>query len=562
MNLKARFLLLMTLIFIGFLSATWFLSDRLMSELDRQWGEQFAERQVMFDKYRTLAPLIREIALARQMAAEPAIVDMALHEHDPELRRRGIAAMEKYRFNFRDHSYFAAFARSGNYYYNDAAGQYAGKQLRYMLSPTAPADKWFYATLVDGKEYQVNLDPDVHLKVTKAWINVLVRSGSETLGIVGTGIDLTDLINETVKVTQPGVHNMFIDKSMAIQLNSNPELIDYMTVAKDVGQRIKIDVLLKNPADIDRLRQAMIGLERSPGGIATLKVDYMGGKHLLGVAFLPEIGWYDLTLMDGHSLSLFDDLLAGPFLFGLALLLALMAVGWALRAWILKPIAALRASTDKIRNGNFEVDPHLAGPGEIAHLSRSFESMARFVLDSNRHLEERVRERTEELRRLSEIDPLTGLLNRRGMLERFEGEIARQARQGGMMGILLLDLDHFKNINDTHGHAAGDLALCETAKVLQSMKRPYDHASRWGGEEFLMLMPDCPKADLLGIAERIREKIAALRIQAGASIFDFTVSIGAYHPDTPQTLDTMLQKVDGALYAAKDGGRNCVRLME
>lgn len=292
MNLKARFLLLMTLIFIGFLSATWLLSDRLVNELDRQWGEQFAERQVMFDKYRTLAPLIREIALARQMAAEPAIIDMALHEHDPELRRRGIAAMEKYRFNFRDHSYFAAFARGGNYYYNDAADQYAGKQLRYALSPTAPADKWFYATLVDGKEYQVNLDPDVHLKVTKAWINVLVKSGNETLGIVGTGIDLTELINETVRITQPGIHNMFIDKSMAIQLNSDPELIDYMTVAKDVGQRIKIDVLLKNPADIDRLRQAMIGLERSPGGIATLKVDYMGGKHLLGVAFLPEIGWY------------------------------------------------------------------------------------------------------------------------------------------------------------------------------------------------------------------------------------------------------------------------------
>ena len=562
MNLKARFLLLMTLIFIGFLSITWYLSDRLINELDRQWGEQFAERQVMFDKYRTLAPLIREIALARQMAAEPAIIDMALHERDPERRRRGIAAMEKYRFNFRDHSYFAAFAQSGNYYYNDAADQYAGKQLRYVLSPTAPADKWFYATLVDGKEYQVNLDPDVHLKVTKAWINVLVRSGSETLGIVGTGIDLTDLINETVKITQPGIHNMFIDKSMAIQLNSDPELIDYMTVAKDVGQRIKIDVLLKNPADVDRLRQAMIGLERSPKDIAVLKVDYMGGKHLLGVAFLPEIGWYDLTLMDGRSQSLSDNLLAGPILFGLALLLALLTVGWALRRWILNPIAALRVSTDKIRNGNFEIDPPLAGSSEIAHLSRSFESMARFVIESNRDLEEKVRERTEALHRLSEIDPLTGLLNRRGMLERFGGEIARQARQGGSMGILLLDLDHFKDINDTYGHAAGDLALCEVSRVLQSTKRTYDHAARWGGEEFLMLMPDCPKADLLGIAERIRAEIAALRMQAGGNTFNFTVSIGAHHPDTPQTLDTMLQKVDGALYAAKDGGRNRVQITE
>ncbi|MFA6014612.1 MAG: diguanylate cyclase [Gallionellaceae bacterium] len=562
MKLKMRFLLLMILIFIGFMLITWFLSERLMNKMNQEWSEQFAERQVMFDKYRTLAPLIREIALARQMATEPAIIDMALHENDPEMRRRGIAAMEKYRFNFRDHSYFAAFAQSGNYYYNDAKDQYAGKQLRYVLSPTAAKDRWFYATLVDGKEYQVNIDPDVHLNVTKAWINVLIRNGNETLGIIGTGIDLTDLINETVKITQPGIDNLFIDSSMAIQLNSDPKLIDYMTIAKDVGQRIKVDVLFKNQSDVDHLRQVMIELQRSPADSATLKVDYMGSKHLLGVAYLPELGWFDLTLMDDHSLNLFDDLLLGPAIFGLALLLVLITVGWALRSWILIPIAKLRASTDKISRGDFEVDPPIPGEGEIAHLSQSFEKMARFVIESNRELEEKVRERTEELQRISEIDPLTGLLNRRGMLERFESEIARQSRQGGSMGILLLDLDHFKQINDTYGHAAGDLALCEVAKVLQESKRVYDHVARWGGEEFLVLLPDCMQVDLLKIAERIREGIAELKIQAGGNICNFTVSIGAHHPTSPQTLDTMLQKVDSALYAAKNDGRNCVRISE
>lgn len=562
MKLKMRFLLLMILIFIGFMLITWFLSERLTNKLNQEWSEQFAERQVMFDKYRTLAPLIREIALARQMAAEPAIIDMALHENDPEMRRRGIAAMEKYRFNFRDHSYFAAFAQSGNYYFNDAKNQYANKQLRYVLSPTAAKDRWFYATLVDGKEYQVNIDPDVHLNVTKAWINVLIRSGNETLGIIGTGIDLTDLINETVKITQPGIDNLFIDSSMAIQLNSDPKLIDYMTVAKDVGQRIKVDILFKNQSDVDRLRQVMIELQRSPAESATLKVDYMGSKHLLGVAYLPELGWFDLTLMDDHSLNLFDDLLFGPAIFGLALLLVLITVGWALRSWVLNPIAKLRASTDKISKGDFEIDPSISGEGEIAHLSQAFEKMARFVIESNRELEEKVRERTEELQRLSEMDPLTGLLNRRGMLERFESEIARQSRQGGSMGILLLDLDHFKQINDTYGHAAGDLALCEVAKVLQESKRVYDHVARWGGEEFLVLLPDCMQVDLLRIAGRIREEIAALKIQAGGNVCNFTVSIGAHHPTSPQTLDTMLQKVDNALYAAKNDGRNCVRISE
>ena len=478
------------------------------------------------------------------------------------MRQGGIAAMERYRFNFRDHSYFAAFSRSGNYYFNDADNQHAGKQLRYVLSPTSEKDKWFYATLADSKEYQVNIDPDVHLNVTKAWINVLIRSGNGTLGIIGTGIDLTDLIRETVNITQHGVKNLFIDKSMAIQLNSDPQLIDYMTIAKDVSQRIKVDTILKNPADIGHLRQVMLELEKSPAGNATLWVDYEGDKHLLGVAYLPEIGWYDLTLMEKHSLNLFKDLAMGPILFGLALLLALLTIGWALRRWILEPIATLQTSTEKIQHGNFVVDPSVSGSGEIADLSRSFERMAMSVIGSHHELEDKVRERTEELHRLTEVDPLTGLLNRRGMMDRFEKENTRQARLGGELGLLLLDLDYFKRINDTHGHAAGDLALCEVTKVIQSSKRGYDHAARWGGEEFLMLLPGCAKADLLAIAERIRESIRALKIQAGGQTFMFTVSIGVHHPSTPQTLDTMLQKVDSALYAAKDAGRDCVRISE
>jgi diguanylate cyclase (GGDEF)-like protein len=127
------------------------------------------------------------------------------------------------------------------------------------------------------------------------------------------------------------------------------------------------------------------------------------------------------------------------------------------------------------------------------------------------------------------------------------------------MGLLLLDLDYFKQINDTYGHEAGDLALCAAANVLRSMRRSYDHVGRWGGEEFILLLPECSKDELIPIAERIREAIQSLRIDTGMHSFSFTTSIGAHHPETPQTLDAMLQQVDRALYEAKDAGRNCVR---
>jgi diguanylate cyclase (GGDEF)-like protein len=561
MKLKTRFFLLMTGIFLLFALLSWLSFSQMVGEINQQWGNQFTERQVLFDKHRTLSPLIREIHMARQMAAEPALIEMALHEDDPEVVHRATEVMERYRFNFRDHSYFAAFARSGNYYFNDATGQFSGKQFRYTLSPTVKNDYWFYATLKDGTEYQVNLDPDLHLGVVKVWINVLLKSGNQVLGVIGTGIDLTDFLKESVGIEQPGIHNFFVDKSMAIQLSTDPKLIDFASIAKSVGERTKIDVLLKNPADVERLRQAARRIEKNQGDeLSTMWVNYLGRQHLLGIAYLPEIGWYDLTLMDEKSLTVLHGYAWLPFIFGALFLFALLAVGYFLHRWILKPIHKLQSATEEIQHGNYDIEPPQLGKGEIATLSSSFGQMVQFVQQTKQDLERKVSERTEDLHRLTEIDPLTGLLNRRGMMDRFDKEIARQARQNGELGLLLLDLDFFKQVNDIHGHAAGDLALCATANVLHSTKRGYDHAGRWGGEEFLLLLPECNEADLLAIAERIRESVQALRIGTGSQTVSFTVSIGAHHSNNPQTLDAMLQQVDKALYAAKDAGRNCVRI--
>ena len=412
MKLRLRFLLLLTAIFIGFVFVTWLLSLQLMNQVNQKWGSQFIERQVLFDKYRTLSHLIDEIELARKMAADPDVIQMALHESDPLIRQRGIATMENnYHFNFSDHSYFAAIAKSGNYYFNDAANQYQGKQLRYVLSPANSNDKWFYATMADGKEYQVNLDPDIHLGVTKVWINVLIKNGRDVLGVIGTGIDLTSFLKETVSISQQGVHNLFIDKSMAIQLNTDPRMIDYMSIAKDVSHRLRVDVLLKNPVDVERLQFALKELELSPDKTQTFWVDYEGGKQLLGVAYLPEVGWYDLTLMDAHSLVLIEDKLRVPILFGAAFLIALIAMGAALRRWVLKPISVLQKSTDKIQQGDFDIDYQVLGSGEMGHLLTSFSGMAKYVRDTNRELENRVRERTDELRQL--VDQQRAILDNR-----------------------------------------------------------------------------------------------------------------------------------------------------
>ncbi|MDD4912102.1 MAG: diguanylate cyclase [Sideroxydans sp.] len=561
MKLNTRFLLLRVAIFVMFALLSWLSFNMMLNAINEQWGKEFAQRQVLFDKYRTLSPLIREIRLARQMATEPALLEIAQDERNAAVRSRAIAVMEQYRFNFRDHSYFAAFSRSNNYYFNDASGKYSRNQYRYTLSPHQQNDAWFYATLIDGKECQINLDPDVHLGLVKVWINVLLKKNNEVLGVVGTGIDLTEFLKESVGIEQPGVHNFFVDENFAIQLSSDPKLIDYASLAKDESERLKVDVLFSNQTEMSHLRELATQLSQRavPGQVSTMWVDFRGERNLLGIAYLPEVGWYDLTLMNEKSLAAIHGFVWLPLVFGFLFLIALLILNFFLQRWVLKPIGQLQRATEDIQHGIYDVKLPTMGKGEVAALADSFRHMVSVVQKTNHDLEQKVKDRTQDLQRLTEVDPLTELLNRRGMMERFAHEVSRQTRQSGSLGILLFDLDHFKNVNDTYGHAAGDIALCATANILRSNKRSYDHAGRWGGEEFLLLLPNCNEQDLLLIAERIRIEVAALTIQTGQRSFSFTVSIGAHHPNSPQTLDGMLQQVDAALYAAKDAGRNCVR---
>lgn len=560
MKLRTRFLLLLLVILCCFVLASWFIARLLSQNVNEEWGLQLVQRQVMFDKYRTLSPLHKEIELAVRLAREPAIVQMALREANPQVRQQGVAVLEKYRLHFRDHSYFAAFANTGHYYFNDAQDQHHDQQLRYTLSKTLPADKWFYATMADKRDYQINLDPDVHLGVTKIWINVLIRdSQRQVLGVIGTGLDLTDFLKETVGVAASGVYNMFINQQMAIQLHNDPDLIDYMSVAKRPDEQSRVSRLLTRPEDTARLQAVMQQLRQGKKEqVETIWVEFQGEMHLLGVSWLPELGWFDLTLINPVNLMLADDSALILLAFASLFLLTLLVLGEALQRWVLRPVEVLRRATEKLQRGE-EVDAlALQDHDELGHLSRSFSAMAHSVQETQRELEDKVRQRTAELQRLTEIDPLTGLFNRRGLTERLERELARQARQQDGLGILLLDLDFFKQVNDQYGHAAGDVALQVLSGVLQANLREYDYAARWGGEEFLVVVPGCSRNDVLALAERIRQAVAALVVEHGGHAFSFTVSIGLSHTHDSLPMDDLLRATDDALYLAKAQGRNRV----
>lgn len=164
-----------------------------------------------------------------------------------------------------------------------------------------------------------------------------------------------------------------------------------------------------------------------------------------------------------------------------------------------------------------------------------------------------------DLRRLSRHDGLTGLLNRRALGEALDAQIQRSRRTGEPFCVLMLDADHFKAINDRFGHAVGDQALKHLSGLLLGHMREVDRLARFGGEEFLVLLPGLPLAAALPVAERLRELIAATPLaQAGAAI-PMSVSVGiAEWAGAPEDPSRLLVRVDAALYQAKRHGRDRV----
>lgn len=166
----------------------------------------------------------------------------------------------------------------------------------------------------------------------------------------------------------------------------------------------------------------------------------------------------------------------------------------------------------------------------------------------------------EAMRELAMRDALTGLWNRRSILDVLEREQSRAGREGSPVGVLMLDLDHFKQVNDVYGHLAGDDVLREAGRRLLASVRPYDGVGRYGGEEFLVVLPGCDENAILSRAEAMRQAIADEPFHPGELSLPITASFGAtvFVPGQSYTSSHLIHIADEGLYRAKDLGRNCV----
>lgn len=166
----------------------------------------------------------------------------------------------------------------------------------------------------------------------------------------------------------------------------------------------------------------------------------------------------------------------------------------------------------------------------------------------------------EELREQATHDSLTRLWNRAATCEILQRELERAEREQLPLSLILADIDFFKRINDTYGHLAGDAVLRETAQCMKSVVRPYDGIGRYGGEEFLLVLPGCDTDGAMTLAERLRESIESSALVLAEGIIPITLSLGVSTNDITQDMETLIGAADAALYRAKNNGRNRVEL--
>ena len=247
-----------------------------------------------------------------------------------------------------------------------------------------------------------------------------------------------------------------------------------------------------------------------------------------------------------------------PGLDGPELIRRIRGAGWPGYTYIIL-LTAKTGRDDVVEGLNAGADDYVTKPFRQDELLARMGVGARIL-----ELETRLSESLEREEALATRDSLTGLPNRRALYDRARAELNRAEREKRSVGVIMLDIDHFKLINDRFGHAAGDEALRRVAEVLQKSKRDYDYTGRWGGDEFLTILPGTSMLQAGLVAERIRASIDMVRLEVGgADTVELRSSLGvacASPATSPIGIDDLLNQADGALYRAKADGRNRVCL--
>jgi diguanylate cyclase (GGDEF)-like protein len=333
-------------------------------------------------------------------------------------------------------------------------------------------------------------------------------------------------------------------------------------LVKRTGEILSGSKKVDGPFLASKLDPATVGSlfenERTPREFRSFR-----GTEVLGtLQVVPELEWGIVAEKDqAVAYATISRLRNVTLTLICSVLLAIGLAAYLLGLTIVSPLGRLTQGAGKVARGDLDVNLPIHGRGEVGYLTEVFNEMVarlRKFRDENTAINEELRERNKELRTLSITDSLTGLYNRTRLPELLAKELARSKRHQHPFSVLMVDIDHFKRFNDTHGHQAGDDLLRRFAEILKSSLRSCDFGARYGGEEFLIMLTETGPEGALGFAEKLRQSVEEFRLNGERAV---TVSIGgASFPEHGGDVESIISQADTALYRCKREGRNRVAL--
>lgn len=371
----------------------------------------------------------------------------------------------------------------------------------------------------------------------------ILTSSDGLMGVVGAKLSVKSVNTILESYAQSGIDEVYL-------VNRQGTLLVGKQVSSSPDRIFRLD---------EKTARALFGNPSKPMTYSS----YHGTTVIGAMNIIPSLAWGGIVEVDREKafiqvwhLQRLTLALVGGLLVGLGLCAYLLGLA------IVRPLNRLSRGADQVAAGDLQVDLPVSSRSEAGYLTQVFNHMVarlrrnREVLAS---VNAALKEKNRELHQLSITDGLTGLYNRKHLMETLEGEVIRSKRHNHAFTLLIIDIDHFKMVNDNYGHQKGDAVLCRLAEIFTKAVRDSDYVARYGGEEFIALLTETEASGGLEVAERIRQSTAEKSIDEHGASICVTVSIGmAVFPDNGEDPQTLIHHADKALYTAKEAGRNRV----
>lgn len=372
---------------------------KVIDGIRNSFGQAYARNTTLLNREKVFSPVSRELALVKRLADSQVTQEWLLDEQNTAKRVLFFREAEGYRRDFHDHSYFVVSGASLQDYFNDTKKPFS-MAARYRLKQNSEQDSWFFATLRNTSDYNINVDHDIQLDATKIWINAVIFHDGKKIGVTGTGIDLSSFIKNFIENAETGVTPLIFDDQGAIQAHPEQKLIAFNAGSGGtVHSGSNLNKMLGSDKDRSAIRIAMDLASKHPGEVEIRTTKVEGKQQIFALSYIPELKWYVATALDLRVASLIDSNLLAPVMVAFIVLLLVLLAGfaYAIEKLVLRPLRVLQKTAQSMAAGNYDVALPVARNDEIGRLSAAFDRMAQTVRNHTNELEMRVSERTMEL---------------------------------------------------------------------------------------------------------------------------------------------------------------------